>query len=421
MRYNFLAVADTDLNAVVLDGISLADLQAMPFVVSIEPDPIVTVATVDWGLDRLDQENLPLSNSYTPLIDACGVDVYILDTGLDTTHYEFQDLSNSGVNRTVMNVYNKYGDLLPNTDGHGHGTHCAGTVGGRSVGVAPCANVYSLKVLSDTGSGSGADVIDALDFVKLRHMSNPSAKSIVSLSLGAACNNNDCSTDALNLKIQELANVGIPAAIAAGNSAVSASTFSPASALDGITVAASTSTDSRASYSNYGSVIDIYAPGDNIGSACSSLLANCGGGMSYMVMSGTSMATPHVAGILAQQMKRLQILGLQTSWTSLANVSYLRDLLICDSAPNKITGNPNTDPTTKTLLQIADYASNTACLNLINAQPTILPTQPPLSLSPVFAPTRSPSRSPSTVPTRVPTRTPTRYPTRVQTRKPTRK
>lgn len=404
-----------------MDGISLSDLQAMPFVVSIEPDPIVTVATVDWGLDRLDQENLPLSNSYTPFIDACGVDVYILDTGLDTTHYEFQDLSINGVNRTVANIYNKYGALVPNTDGHGHGTHCAGTVGGRSVGVAPCANIYALKVLGDTGSGSGADVIDALDFVKLRHMSNPSAKSIVSLSLGAPCNNNDCTTDALNLKIQELANVGIPAAIAAGNSAVSASTFSPASAPDAVTVAASTSTDSRASYSNYGSVVDIYAPGDNIGSACSSLLTNCEGGTSYMVMSGTSMATPHVAGILAQQMNRLQNVGYQISWTSLANVTYLRDLLVCDSAPNKITGNPRTDPTTTTLLQIADYASNTLCLNLNNAQPTIAPSQPPLSLSPVFAPTRSPSRAPTAVPTRTPTRTPTRYLTRVQTRKPTKK
>jgi len=138
-----------------------------------------------------------------------GVDVYIVDTGIDTTHDEFFNTDN----RTIKNVYNAYGSVRPNTDIQGHGTHVAGTVGGRHVGVAPNANLYGLKVLTDNGAGDSSDVMEALDMIVglVQDSKNP---SIVSMSLGGECDSDDCSTDSVNLAVETLIQYGIVVSVA---------------------------------------------------------------------------------------------------------------------------------------------------------------------------------------------------------------
>nr|5WSL_A Chain A, keratinase [Meiothermus taiwanensis WR-220]5WSL_B Chain B, keratinase [Meiothermus taiwanensis WR-220]5WSL_C Chain C, keratinase [Meiothermus taiwanensis WR-220] len=228
-----------------------------------------------WGLDRIDQRTLPLSGTFTYSNTGSGVNAYIIDTGIRVSHSEF------GGRATA--VFDAIGDGQNGNDCNGHGTHVAGTVGGTVYGVAKSVRLYAVRVLNCSGSGSNSGVIAGVDWVR----QNARRPAVANMSLGGGA------SSALDTAVNNAINAGITFALAAGNSNRDACQFSPARVTAGITVGATTSTDARASYSNYGSCLDLFAPGSSITSAWIS------SDTSTNTISGTSMATPHVAGVAA--------------------------------------------------------------------------------------------------------------------------
>ncbi|MFF1682974.1 S8 family serine peptidase [Streptomyces sp. NPDC058256] len=229
-----------------------------------------------WGLDRIDQKTLPLNSSYTyPDSAGTGVTAYIIDTGVRITHSDFGGRASYG--------YDAVDNDNTAQDGNGHGTHVAGTVAGTSYGVAKKAKIVGVRVLDNAGSGTTAGVVAGIDWVT-QHAVKP---AVANMSLGGGADS------ALDTAVRNSIASGVTYAIAAGNSNANASSYSPARVTEAITVGATTSTDARASYSNYGSVLDIFAPGSSITSSwnTSDTATNS--------ISGTSMATPHVAGAAA--------------------------------------------------------------------------------------------------------------------------
>ncbi|HEX6066470.1 MAG TPA: S8 family peptidase [Longimicrobiales bacterium] len=233
----------------------------------------VTVTARSWGLDRIDQRNRPLSGTYSYTTTASSVYVYVIDTGIYTSHSDFGG--------RASNVYDAFGGS--GQDCNGHGTHVAGTIGGANYGIARGVRLRGVRVLNCSGSGSTSGIIAALDWVRNNRV-NP---AIANMSLGGGY------SSSLNTAVTNLHNSGVFVAVAAGNSSANACNYSPASAGAVYTTAASTSTDARASYSNYGSCVDGYAPGSSITSAW------IGGSTATRTISGTSMASPHVAGVAA--------------------------------------------------------------------------------------------------------------------------
>ena len=283
-----------------------------------------------WGLDRIDQSALPLDEaSYEAPADTnggSGVSVYVVDTGLDTTHVEFANTHD----REVLNIFSSFDhNLGANTDGNGHGSHCAGTVGGVNVGVAPKANIYGVKVLDTDGSGTTGSVVAGLESILSIRLSEPSRPMVVSMSLGGDCEGT-CDEDALVIAVEELTANDITVVVAAGNDAEDACGFSPAAAESAITVGATSSDDSLAYYSCFGTCVDILAPGTDIKSVCSSLI--CGGNTQYARLSGTSMSTPHVAGVSA-----LWLSQTATSWTYPPPATDVALALQCTSVKGDIS------------------------------------------------------------------------------------
>lgn len=264
-----------------------------------------------WGLDRIDQRDLPLDNSYTYPNDGTGVTAYIIDTGIRTTHADFGGRASWGTNTVDSN----------NTDCNGHGTHVAGTVGGNAHGVAKGVRLIAVKVLNCAGSGSFAAVAAGIDWVTGHHTSGP---AVANMSLGAQ--GSDATTE--NAVRNSIAD-GVTYALASGNSNANACNFTPARVAEAITVNASTNTDARASFSNWGTCTDIFAPGASITSAWHT------NDTATNTISGTSMASPHVAGGAAL------LLGANPSLTP----AQVADAMIAASTPNKITspgtGSPN--------------------------------------------------------------------------------
>ena len=258
---------------------ALFGLSHNPNVEYIEADQVVTLdatqSPATWGLDRIDQSNLPLSNSYTYNFTGAGVTAYIIDTGIRFSHNDFGGRAVSGYDAV---------DGGSADDCHGHGTHVAGTVGGSTYGVAKGVSLVGVRVLNCSGSGTTSGVIAGIDWVTSNHTTG---KAVANMSLGGGA-----STSIDNAVKNSIAD-GVVYAIAAGNSNRDACRFSPARVPEAITVGATTSTDARASYSNYGSCLDLFAPGSSITSAwyTSNTATN--------TISGTSMATPHVAGVAA--------------------------------------------------------------------------------------------------------------------------
>jgi subtilisin family serine protease len=229
-----------------------------------------------WGLDRIDQQNLPLNNSYTyPDSAGEGVTAYVIDTGVRITHSDFGGRASYG--------YDAIDNDNTAQDGHGHGTHVAGTVAGSSYGVAKKAKVVGVRVLNNSGSGTTAQVVAGIDWVA-RNAVKP---AVANMSLGGGADS------ALDTAVRNAIASGVTFVVAAGNESTNASTKSPARVAEAITVGATTSSDARASYSNYGSVLDVFAPGSAITSAWNS------GDSATNTISGTSMASPHVAGAAA--------------------------------------------------------------------------------------------------------------------------
>ena len=226
-----------------------------------------------WGLDRTDQRDLPLDGIYAPGADGEGVHAYVIDTGMDITHVEFTGRVGEGFSATGDGV----------ADDNGHGTHVAGTVGGAEFGISKKVTLHPVRVLV-RGSGTDSQVIAGVDWVT-GHVTENGWSAVANMSLGGSA------SPALDRAVCSSIEAGVTYAIAAGNENQPACSSSPARVAQAITAGASDRTDARSSFSNTGSCVDVFAPGSDIESA-----RNGGGSQ---VFSGTSMASPHVAGVSA--------------------------------------------------------------------------------------------------------------------------
>lgn len=237
-----------------------------------------TQSSAPWGLDRIDQRNRPLSTTFTYNRTGAGVHAYIIDTGIHISHSQFGGRAFSAYDAV---------DGLPAADCNGHGTHVAGTVGGSTYGVAKGVTLYAVRVLNCSGSGTNSGVIAGVNYVANQKRNNPTIPMVANMSLGGGA------SSTLDAAVNNAITAGVTFAIAAGNSKANACNYSPARVVNAITVGATTSRDVRADYSNYGSCLDLFAPGSSIISAwyTSNTATN--------TISGTSMATPHVAGVVA--------------------------------------------------------------------------------------------------------------------------
>jgi subtilisin family serine protease len=299
----------------------LASLAQDPRVDFIEPDGLVTTMTTQtnatWGLDRIDQRNRPLSTTFTYTNTGSGVTAYIIDTGIRFSHSQFGGRAVTGTD-TV--------DGGSADDCNGHGTHVAGTVGGSTYGVAKSVRLVGVRVLSCSGSGTTSGVIAGINWVTGNHASGTPAVANMSLGGGAS--------SALDTAVRNSINDGVSYHVAAGNGnifgqAVNACNGSPSRVAEAVTVSATNSSDTKASWANFGTCVDYFAPGVSITSAwhTSNTATN--------TISGTSMATPHSAGVAA--------LYLQTNRT--ASPATVRNALVANATTGVVasagSGSPN--------------------------------------------------------------------------------
>ncbi|MCP3822201.1 S8 family peptidase [Streptomyces sp. A3M-1-3] len=293
---------------------------ADPRVAYVEQDSKVAVtdtqSNATWGIDRIDQRNLPLSGTYTYNTTASNVSVYVIDTGLRTSHSEFGGRASIGTD-TV-------GDGQNGNDCHGHGTHVGATAAGATYGVAKGAKVVGVRVLNCDGSGSNSGVIAGVDWVT----SNAVKPAVANMSLGGGANTS------LDNAVRNSIASGVSYSIAAGNGNIfgfpeKACNVSPARVTEAITVGATDSSDKRASFSNYGTCLDLFAPGVNITSAWKD------SDTATKTISGTSMAAPHTAGAAA----------LHLAANPSATPAQVRDALVNNATSGVVqdpkTGSPN--------------------------------------------------------------------------------
>ncbi|MES2940626.1 MAG: S8 family peptidase [Pseudomonadota bacterium] len=301
--------------AASLPAQALQGLRNNPNIESIEQDQTVSLSAMEsqatWGLDRIDQADRPLDTVYTYNATGSGVYAFIIDTGIRTDHVEFTG--------RVLPGTTSIADGNGTNDCNGHGTHVSGTVGGTVYGVAKQVKLIPVRVLNCSGSGSWSGVIAGIDWV-----ANSSLRpAVANMSLGGGL------SASVNAAVAGAVAKGVVMAVAAGNDNANACGTSPASEPSAITVGATTSADARASYSNYGSCVDLFAPGSSITSSWNT------GPSATNTISGTSMATPHVAGVAA--------LALQANPG--ATPAAVASWLVANATPNRIsatgTGSPN--------------------------------------------------------------------------------
>src|SRR5438477_941457 len=304
--------------AATLPDAAVPLLRLNPLVAYVEPDQTIRADGTEnmdangdpWGLDRIDQQALPLSGAYTYPSDGAGVQAYIIDTGIWTLHPDFGGRADNVYDALTLNL------IAIGQDCNGHGTHVAGTVGGATCGVAKGVSLHGVRVLGCAGVGFTSDVIAGVDWVTANHQS----PAVANMSLGGG------SSAALNTAVMNLWNSGVFLAVAAGNDNADACNASPAGASGVFTVAASERTDAKASYSNWGTCVEAYGPGSAIKSTYLAGLT--------MTLSGTSMATPHVTGVAA-------LYKAANGDQSSATVS---NWLITNATAGVITGNPSGTP-----------------------------------------------------------------------------
>ncbi|SCK36025.1 S8 family peptidase [Streptomyces sp. WMMB 322] len=295
-------------------------LAADPRVALVEQDSKVTVSDTQpdatWGIDRIDQRDLPLSGTYTYNTTASDVNVYVIDTGVRTSHSEFGGRASIGTD-TV-------GDGQNGNDCNGHGTHVAGTAAGATYGVAKEASVIGVRVLNCNGSGTTSGVIAGVDWVT----ANAAKPAVANMSLGGGA------SDTLDAAVRNSVDSGVTYALAAGNGNFlgmpqDACTVSPARVTEAITVGATDSSDTRAYFSNYGTCVDVFAPGVDVTSAWKD------SDTSTNTISGTSMASPHTAGVAA----------LYLADHPDASPAEVRDALVDNATSDKVqdpmAGSPN--------------------------------------------------------------------------------
>ncbi|AFC57030.1 alkaline serine exoprotease A precursor [Vibrio cholerae] len=317
----------------------LQALRADPNVDYIEQNQIITVNpiisasanaaqdNVTWGIDRIDQRDLPLNRSYNYNYDGSGVTAYVIDTGIAFNHPEFGGRAKSGY------------DFIDNdndaSDCQGHGTHVAGTIGGAQYGVAKNVNLVGVRVLGCDGSGSTEAIARGIDWVA----QNASGPSVANLSLGGGI------SQAMDQAVARLVQRGVTAVIAAGNDNKDACQVSPAREPSGITVGSTTNNDGRSNFSNWGNCVQIFAPGSDVTSA-----SHKGG---TTTMSGTSMASPHVAGVAALYLQENKNLSPNQIKTLLSDRSTKGKVSDTQGTPNKLlysltdnntTPNPEPNP-----------------------------------------------------------------------------
>ena len=268
-----------------------------------------TQSNPPWGLDRIDQRARPLNASYTFNFTGAGVRVYVIDTGIRATHSQFGG--------RASNVFDAFGGN--GADCNGHGTHVAGTIGGSTFGVAKSSLPRGVRVLNCSGSGSNSGVIAGVDWVRTNHV----APAVANMSLGGGA------SSALDTAVNNLSNAGVAIAVAAGNSNANACNSSPARAANAITVGSTTTTDARSSFSNFGTCLDLFAPGSGILSSWFS------SDTATATLSGTSMASPHVAGVAA----------LYKQANPSASATTIRNAIVNGATTNVVTnagtGSPN--------------------------------------------------------------------------------
>ena len=295
---------------------SEADAEAMAQdyrVLFVEEDGVInadaTQSNPPWGLDRIDQRNLPLNATYNYNWTGSGVRVYVIDTGIRTAHTQFGG--------RASNVFDAFGGN--GQDCNGHGTHVSGTVGGSTYGVAKSALLRGVRVLDCNGSGSTSGVIAGVDWVRQNFI----APAVANMSLGGGA------SSALDTAVNNLSNAGVAIAVAAGNSNTDACTSSPARAVNAITTASTTTSDARSSFSNFGTCVDVFAPGSGILSAWYT------SNTATATLSGTSMASPHVAGVAA----------LYKQANPSASATTVRNAIVNNATTNVVTnagsGSPN--------------------------------------------------------------------------------
>jgi subtilisin family serine protease len=256
-------------------------LSRNPQVLHVEADQIIQLGAIQsnatWGLDRIDQRALPLNSTYTYDASGSGVRVFIIDTGIRYEHVDFGGRAVFGFDAFGGN----------GSDGNGHGTHVAGTVGGTTWGVAKGVTLVAVRVLNNNGSGTTSGVVAGIDWVTRNKGSQP---AVANLSLGGGA------STTIDNAVENAVRAGVTMVVAAGNSNANACNYSPARATNAITVGSTTSTDTRSSFSNFGSCLDLFAPGASITSAWHT------SNTAITTISGTSMAAPHVAGVAALYM-----------------------------------------------------------------------------------------------------------------------
>jgi subtilisin family serine protease len=331
-RIDYLYTTALNGFAVTLPTASLGRLRSLPGVIAVEADQPVAVTTTQssatWGLDRTDQRALPLNSTYNYVYTGAGVTAYVIDTGIRFDHADFAGRAVSGFDAV---------DGGTADDCNGHGTHVSGTIGGTTYGVAKGVSLVAVRVLNCAGRGSNAGVIAGIDWVTADHQAGRPA--VANMSLGGSAS--AAVDSAVNAAISD----GVTFAVAAGNGNLlgvpqNACNSSPSRVPAALTVAASDRTDRPASFSNFGSCVDLFAPGVDITSDwnTSSTATN--------TISGTSMATPHVTGAAA--------LALQANpgASPAAVAATIRSLTTKDAIPTTRTANndllfvpPRTAPT----------------------------------------------------------------------------